>query len=223
MINFNFNSFQRLHASVLLAVTFGLILLIARVYVTQSTFYVFLVWNLFLACVPYGISQLARYSKTIRSSGFLSGGAFLLWLVFFPNSPYIITDLIHLHSKNSTLLWFDLFLVFIFAINGLLVGLLSLLDVFEVLRQRYSLRIAHYSIFQLCILCGYGIYVGRFLRFNSWDILTQPISLLKEMAYSFYSPHIGLFTFAFGGFIWVLFLVFQALVPSQQTVGELRK
>jgi len=202
---------HKLHYNLLLAIAFGMALLLVRIKLTGSFFFLFLVWNLFLAGIPYVISSLLRFSSRIQQSTFWSLTGFACWLVFFPNSPYIITDLIHLHNDNAELRWFDLFLIFIFAINGLILGILSLLDIYHLIAKKYTTTVAHYTILQVCILSGYGIYVGRFLRFNSWDVLTQPKTLFFEMAHSFYNPHVGLVTFFFGGFIWILFLVLKAL------------
>ncbi len=205
-----------LYFNLSLSIGFALLLLLCRIKITESLFYLFLVWNLFLAGVPFAITQLFKWSDKLRSwkiVGFLGFGA---WLLFLPNSPYIITDLVHLHSDRSSLVWLDLFLVFVFAFNGLLLGLLSMLDMFSLISQRYGQSVAKYTLFKVCLLSGYGIYLGRFLRFNSWDITTKPASLCYQIAHSLKEPNVWLITFAFGGFLWILFSVLQAVLRGRK-------
>lgn len=205
-----------LYFNLCLSIGFAFVLLLFRMKITHSAFYLFLVWNLFLAGIPFAITQAYKMSSKLRSwkiAGFLG---FATWLLFLPNSPYIITDLVHLHSDHSSLVWLDLFLVFVFAFNGLLLGLLSMLDMFSLISQRYGSRVAKYTLFKVCLLSGYGIYLGRFLRFNSWDITTKPVTLLYQIAYSLKEPKVWLITFAFGGFLWILFSVLQSVLSLRE-------
>ncbi len=201
----------------ILSISFALALFFARVKITHSIYYGFLVWNLFLAAVPYFISQMmiARLENSIFCKGLFWMG-FMVWLLFLPNSPYIITDLVHLHDKSSNLLWLDMFLVFVFALNGLLLGLLSLLDMSKLLGFRFSNKTASLIILTVCMLSGYGIYLGRFLRFNSWDVLAKPRSLFLEIFSSLNEPKAWLITLAFGGLLWILFCLIQAILFAQE-------
>ena len=194
------------NVKLIVSIGFAIALFLTRVKITNSLYYGFLVWNLFLAAIPYLISQymLAR-SETIKSAKVLFWVGFTAWLLFLPNSPYIITDLVHLHDSSSNLLWLDMFLVFVFALNGLLLGLLSLLDIGQLLRSRFSATLTAFIIFTVCLLSGYGIYLGRFLRFNSWDILTNPRTLFLEIFGSLNEPKVWLITFAFGGLMWIYY------------------
>lgn len=205
-----------LYFNLSLSIGFALLLLLCRIKITESSFYLFLVWNLFLAGIPFAITQLFKRSSKLRSLKIVEFLAFATWLLFLPNSPYIITDLVHLHSDRSSLVWLDLFLVFVFAFNGLLLGLLSMLDMFALIRQRYGSRVAKYTLFKVCVLSGYGIYLGRFLRFNSWDITTKPLSLMYQIAHSLKEPKVWLITFAFGGFLWILFSVLQSALQVRK-------
>ena len=110
-----------------------------------------------------------------------------------------------------------LFLVFVFACNGLLLGLLSMLDMFALIRERYGSRVARYTLFKVCLLCGYGIYLGRFLRFNSWDITTKPLTLFYQIGHSLRDSQVWAFSFAFGGFLRVLFSVLQSVLGLRKT------
>lgn len=199
-----------LYINLFLSLSFALLLLILRAKLTHSYFYFFLVWNLFLAGIPFFITQVMKYYSAWQSSTFQKILLFSSWMLFLPNSPYIITDLIHLHDEDSILIWLDLFLVFVFALNGLLLGLLSLMDMSGYISKSYSKRTSHVAIIFICLLCGYGIYLGRFLRFNSWDILTKPIFLFNQIGSSLTQPKVWAITFAFGGLLWVLFLLLRS-------------
>jgi len=214
--NMKLSNHSSLYFNLSLSIGFAFLLLLFRMKITYSSFYLFLVWNLFLAGIPFGITQLFKMSNKLRSWKIVGFFGFAVWLLFLPNSPYIITDLVHLHSDHSSLVWLDLFLVFVFAFNGLLLGLLSMLDMFSLIRQRYGNRVAKYTLFKVCLLSGYGIYLGRFLRFNSWDITTKPATLLYQIAYSLKEPKVWLITFAFGGFLWILFSVLRSVLSLRE-------
>lgn len=205
-----------LYFNIILSVGFAVLLLLFRMKIAGSFYYLFLIWNLFLAGIPFAITQLLKHRTKLRSSKIPAYLVFGVWLLFLPNSPYIITDLVHLNINFSNLMWLDLFLVFVFAFNGVLLGVLSMLDMFEFLKERYDNRIAKHILFQVCLLSGYGIYLGRFLRFNSWDITTKPTTLLVQITQSIYEPKAWLITFAFGGFLWILFSLLQAVMQMRE-------
>ena len=110
------------------------------------------------------------------------------WLLFFPNAPYIFTDLLHLRLKLGMPTWFDLLLIFSFAWNGLILGYLSLMDMEHLVAQKFN-RLAA-CLFSLAALAGaaFGIYLGRFLRWNSWDILTDPFALALDIGHRLLHP-----------------------------------
>lgn len=205
-----------LYFNLSLSIGFALLLLLFRMKLTDSYFYFFLVWNLFLAGIPFFITQVMKYYSAWQASTWQKIILFSIWLLFLPNSPYIITDLIHLHDDDSILIWLDLFLVFVFALNGLLLGLLSLIDMYGFIAKNYSKKISLVTTFSICLLCGYGIYLGRFLRFNSWDILTKPIFLFEQIGSSLAQPKVWAMTFAFGGLLWVLFSVLQSVLGMRE-------
>src|ERR1051326_2665661 len=116
----------------------SLLLLLFRIFFTGNVSFIFLGWNLFLAWLPLifasFLSEIRSYSSKRWPPIFVFGA----WLVFFPNSPYIITDLFHLWKRPGMPLWFDLFLLISFAWNGLLLGFISLLAVQEWLNQNFK-------------------------------------------------------------------------------------
>jgi len=211
-----FTNYNILYFNLFTSICFALLLLLLRVQITDSFFYLFLVWNLFLAGIPFAITQVFKKYKQLQSLKIVTLIGFSSWLLFLPNSPYIITDLVHLHNDKSNLLWFDLFLVFVFAFNGLLLGLLSMLDMFTMICEQYGNKIAKYALLIVSLLCGYGIYLGRFLRFNSWDITTKPVTLILKIAQSLREPNAWLMTFAFGAFLWILFSVLKSVLQLKE-------
>jgi uncharacterized membrane protein len=210
------SKYNSLYLNLALSIGFAFTLLLFRMQITGSFFYLFLVWNLFLAGIPFAITQFFKRSSKLRSLKLISYSGFVAWLLFLPNSPYIITDLVHLNLDHSKLMWLDLFLVFTFAFNGLLLGLLSMLDMSDFVSERFGSRISKYILFKVCILSGYGIYLGRFLRFNSWDITTKPGTLFLQIVRSIYDPNVWLTTLAFGGFLWIVFSLLQSIIASKR-------
>ena len=101
-----------------------------------------------------------------------------MWVLFLPNGPYIITDLIHLRLREPIPLWYDVLLVSTVAWNGLILTLLSVGNIHRKLQSHFSAWKLWIGLFILFLSTGYGIYIGRFLRLNSWDIFLHPISLL---------------------------------------------
>jgi uncharacterized membrane protein len=147
--------------------------------------YFFLLWNLFLAAVPYALSIL--YERVASRSSALSWKVvplFLLWLFFFPNAPYIVTDFTHLPwgypVAISAPFLFDFSLVAIFAGTGMLFGLGSLFLVQRTLRKLIGGLWAGSIAWCAILLSGIGIYLGRFLRWNSWDMLLNPVEVLGD-------------------------------------------
>lgn len=130
--------------------------------------------------------------------------------MFLPNAPYIITDFVHLRNSKSTMFWFDLFLIFSFANTGLIIAIISMNDMHKVICQNWSLKIANKSIITITILCGFGIYLGRFLRFNSWNFVTNPFLILKQSFMSLANSITWFITIGFACLLWVLFSLFRS-------------
>jgi uncharacterized membrane protein len=186
---------------------FCLFLFIIRVKITNSLFFGFLIWNLFLAVIPYGMSTKLKTLNIKKISKLKLIILLFIWLLFLPNAPYIITDLIHLHHLKSTLIWLDIFLIFTYATTGLVLTILSLQDIYTIIILKWSLKFANYFSYIVTFLCGFGIYLGRFLRLNSWHIFTAPISVLKRSLTSFLDSKAWFITLGFGLFIYLLFAV----------------
>ncbi len=185
-----------------IAITFSLLLVFIRYLKTDSFFYLFLIWNLFLACIPYGITLFIHVTKANR---FIFWSCFLIWLVFLPNSPYILTDFQHLRTSTISSIWYDVLLILSFAINGLLIGFTSIRMMQSMINERFSKKTTKIIIYTILLLCGFGIYLGRILRWNSWDVLQNPIHLLSDIAKRILFPiqyiDTWAFTLGFGGFL----------------------
>lgn len=155
---------------------------------TGSFHFVFLIWNIFLAGIPLVFSIILKHlhrHKRLHFSIFYL--LFFSWLVFFPNAPYIITDLFHLRQR-SVPLWFDLMLILSFAWNGLLLGYFSMMNIQEVVDERMNKTFGWVMVVGAFFLSGFGIYLGRYLRFNSWDIISNPQPLIADISHRILHP-----------------------------------
>lgn len=148
---------------------------------TDSLAYLFLLWNLFLAFIPYWITWWMTRNITIIENKVKLTIALAAWLLFIPNSFYIITDFFHLSHFGSAPKWFDLLLIFSFAWNGILCGIISLRRVEIVVSLIRGKGFSILLVFAVMWLSAFGIYIGRFLRYNSWDVITDPFSLAGEI------------------------------------------
>ena len=170
-----------LHQWLLASAIFSGGLLVTRMLVTHTIEYIFLPWNLFLAFIPYAITRWMSARPDLFEHRLKRVALLAIWMLFIPNAFYIITDLFHLRNVHSAPRWFDLLLVFSFAWNGILFGVISLRRVELIIGldrgPLYSLGL----IFAVMWLNALGIYIGRYLRFNSWDIVTDPFNLMIEI------------------------------------------
>ena len=192
-----------------------------RVFYSGTNNYSNLVWNLVLAWLPYIISVMA--SSVYRSNPKNWGIIFILiffWLIFFPNAPYMVTDFYHLNPRPPVPLWFDISLIAIFAFTGCFLSITSLRTIHIIMEGFFGKFIGWlFALFALG-LGSLGVYLGRFGRFNSWDIFLEPKSVLKEIAYNILNPADNLgfvgFTLMFTSILLVFYLMFvTASSPSE--------
>ena len=163
-------------------------LLLARAVETGSSSYGFLVWNLVLAWIPF-LLALAVYDAHRRRTArpwqlLLAGG----WLLFLPNAPYIVTDFMHIEELPQVPLWYDVALIASCAGTGLLLGYSSLADVQAVIARKVSVRAGWAVALSALFLSGFGIYLGRFQRWNSWDAVANPLELFADIAEHILDP-----------------------------------
>lgn len=168
----------------ILSVGFTISLLILRIIYSGSFMYIFFAWNLFLAVIPLAISTFLVQTKFKNSHWLI----LIVWLIFFPNAPYIITDLVHLKERYPVPLWFDIILIFSAATNGLIMAYVSLRQVESFLTTKMSRPKTNLVLLGCLFLSSFGIYLGRVLRWNSWDILLNPFDLTLEIIHQIINP-----------------------------------
>ena len=179
----------------------------------------FLLWNLFLAWVPF-VLALVVYDRYRRGTPFARLlPALALWLLFLPNAPYIVTDFVHLSAARVPPLWFDGVELSAFAWTGMLLGFVSLYLVHAVVRHRFGGAVGWAGVFGALVLVSAGVFLGRVKRWNSWDVLTQPRSLLGQLHAHVADPAslaraTGV-TLATASALAVAYLVFYALMDAR--------
>lgn len=152
-------------------------------WLNHSFEYSYLPWNLFLAWLPliFAFLLIMQLQKS-RWSSWRAMGVSVLWLVFLPNSFYMISDFIHLQEIPRVDILFDVLMFTSFIFTGVLLGFSSLYLIHNQLRRRLTERAAAYWLGVTLLICSFAIYVGRDLRWNSWDILTNPAGLLFDVS-----------------------------------------
>lgn len=140
----------------------------------------FLVWNLLLAAIPWGCAVLmsGAVSRGWRSGWLLTIPAIL----FLPNAPYLVSDLVHFRPRPGVPTWFDALMLFSFATSGLWFGLLALRRAEEPLAAALGGALARVALVGACLISGPGVWMGRFLRFNSWDAVVNPAEVVLTTA-----------------------------------------
>ena len=191
--------------------------------------YGFLIWNLFLAWIPF---MIAYFTYTIALQRkllyFVIPIAAFLWLIFFPNAPYILTDFQHLAKPSPGLpVWYDVIMLIWFAFTGLLLGIVSLFLMQEIVRREFGRFVGWTFVAAVAGLSSAGIYVGRFLRWNSWDVFNNPGGMALYTLQRAQDPSlqsigfIGLFG-AFFLFLYVTLYTFGHLL-MERPVNEVKR
>lgn len=187
-----------------------------RVWWSHSRALSFMLWNLFLAWVPYfwslwALSIHRRYPR--RWWSLLLPGT--LWLLFFPNAPYLITDLIHLYQRPVMPLWYDLGLLVSFVWAGCFLAVASLNMIHQIIQDYVSHAWSWFIVVGIMGLSGLGVYVGRFLRWNSWDLFLYPAEVLHDIGHRLIHPfsHLQIYgvTLLFAAFLFVCYGTFVSL------------
>lgn len=171
--------------AVCVALVYLLTVLIRRL--TGQNSHGFLNWNLFLAYLPlvfaWGSYWAQHYCRTAFTRTACAVVPAALWLLFLPNAPYVITDVIHIGRLNPDCpLWLDATTVVLAAATGLVAGFLSLLRIEAILVEAGLARAAVWVRRAAIVLTSVGIWLGRIARWNSWDIVRRPGHLLVLLA-----------------------------------------
>src|SRR5215216_1829205 len=181
--------------------------------------YGFLIWNLFLAWIPFIIAYFT-YILTLNRKWIyiVIPCAAFLWLIFFPNAPYILTDFQHLAYPAGDLpVWYDVMMLIWFAFTGLLLGMVSLFLMQEIIRREFGRWVGWGFVTLVAGLSITGLYMGRFLRWNSWDIILNPSGIARYTIESAQDPSLqsigftGLFA-AFFLFLYITLYTFGHLL-----------
>jgi uncharacterized membrane protein len=184
------------------------LLVAARIAYSDSVRYINLVWNLFLAWIPFVLAYLAHaFSWKKKLLYFVLPITTFLWLIFFPNAPYILTDLQHLVKESfSAPLWYDVIILIWFSWTGLLLGLISLYLMHDIVQRTFGRWPGWAFVLFVSGLSSFGVYLGRFVRFNSWDLLNGPKEIVVTILGLAIDPSMRLIAFT------ILFAVFYLFV-----------
>jgi uncharacterized membrane protein len=183
---------------------FSVSLLTYRILKSDGLSYIFLAWNLFLALIPWWISNYLKQKESLQIKHLPLIG---IWLLFIPNSPYILTDLFHLKLREPFPLWYDLVLVLSFALIGMIVFLKSLKDMFAILKAHVSEMVFTLLIPVVFWLIAFGLYLGRYLRFNSWNVVNHPFRLMRQSFDILFEKDTIGFTLIFSVFMWFMYYI----------------
>jgi uncharacterized membrane protein len=170
-------------ASLMLSTAVFVALLALRLTRTDALDHLHLLWNLFLAWLPF-LSALAAYNlykRQSRLNWLVIAACAAAWLLFFPNAPYVVTDLGHLYPREGVPFWYDLLLVATFVWTGLFLGLVSLYLMQTLVRNTAGPAAGWAFALGVVGLSSFGVYLGRFRRWNSWDVLFSPWELLADI------------------------------------------
>lgn len=167
-------------------IVLSIFLLMFRLKITHSFFYLFLVWNLFLAILPFSITSYLKEQHQLSKVAFCVW--LIIWFLFIPNAPYIVTDIIHLRLSPPKIIFYDALTIISFAISGLLLFLFSLRDMTHLFESHFKTYIPKYIKTSFFFTVSFGVYLGRFLRYNSWEILSNPKHLFLDIFYIISDP-----------------------------------
>ena len=158
-------------------------ILVGRLYLAGDGLFVFMFWNLFLAWVPFALSVTMLHVERLgKASRLLLPALVIAWILFLPNAPYMLTDLIHLKARPPVPYWLDIAMLGMFGVTGMFLGVHSLGHVHAMVQERTGKITGWLFATVVTLLSGLGIYLGRFLRWNTWDLATHPVALQLDLA-----------------------------------------
>jgi len=194
---------------------------IGRVIWSDERTFLFLLWNLFLAWLPYVFSLGALIIHEWKRRWWwavIPPGA--LWLLFFPNAPYIVTDLMHLDKRWPIPIWYDIGLLVTFLLVGCFLAIASLRSMQRIVSDYVGQMMSWIFVMGTMGMTSFGIYMGRYLRWNSWDLFTSPYQLLRDIyhpiRYPFRYKEMIAFSVMFAAILFVFYLTFNWLRPLKE-------
>ncbi|HKH30660.1 MAG TPA: DUF1361 domain-containing protein [Gaiellaceae bacterium] len=204
--------------------TLVVVMVAVRISATGSLDYLNLVWNLVLAWIPLGLALIVYDGarRGVAGHWLLSLGA--LWLLFFPNAPYLMTDLKYLRDVGGAPFWFDAVLAGSAAVTGLALGFLSLYLVHAVVQRRFGAVWAWVGVWAILLVGSVGVFLGRYQRFNSWDVFTDPAPIFGDLAKGLSDPlnypKVLAVTTVFSGFLVGGYAIFYALARVSRLLDD---
>ncbi|MBL8103037.1 MAG: DUF1361 domain-containing protein [Anaerolineales bacterium] len=209
-------------------------LVAARVAYTDSSRHTGLIWNLFLAWIPFILAYIAHAISWKRIWVYLVIPVIaVLWLLFFPNAPYMLTDLQDLARSGGVgaPLWYDVIIVVWCSWTGMLLGVISLYLIQDIVLRTFGRWVGWVFVFMISALSSFGIYIGRFVRLNSWDILQDPAETAMSILGLIIDPsrRLAAFTLSYTFFFLFVYLLLysfshmlqEQVVRAQSTAEEL--
>lgn len=217
-----------------LACLICILLVAARVAYSDTERHAGLIWNLFLAWIPFMLAYFAHAVSWRKTTLYLIIPMIaFLWLIFFPNAPYMLTDLQDLARRASDApLWYDVIIVVWCSWTGMMLGVISLYLMQDIIMRTFGRTAGWLFVFVISGLSSFGIYIGRFVRLNSWDILQNPTETAQEILGVVIDPSMRLaaFTLAYSTFFIFVFLLLYSFshmlreqssnVPNSQNVTQ---
>ncbi len=199
----------------LLLLAFCFVIVQFRYAQTDVLIFRFFWWNLLLAVIPYLTSEMLKGS--LVRTALLA----MTTVLFLPNAPYMVTDLFHLRTRAEFPLWYDALLIFWFAMVGMALYYLTVFNLERYFMRFVSPVFAHFLIAVICFLNGFGIYLGRYLRFNSWDLLSNSDDLTEQILDKLINPSantraIGV-TLLYGGTLLAGFWIIKLYKAGERT------
>ena len=186
-----------------------------------------LIWNLFLAWIPFVLAYAAHAISWKRSwLYFIIPVVAFLWLIFFPNAPYMLTDLQDLaRGYKGAPLWYDVIIVGWCSWTGTLLGVISLYLMQDIIFRTIGRFAGWAFVIIISALSSFAMYIGRFVRLNSWDILQNPAETTMEILGLIIDPSRRLAAFTvlytlFFLFIFLLLYSFSHMLTEQNAKSQ---
>ncbi len=187
-------------------------MILARVVISGELRFIFLIWNLFLAWIPFIVS--AQFKIMQVKQWWMQALICLVWFIFFPNALYIVTDLIHLDARTNVPKWYDAVLLFTAATVSLIMAFVSLFRAEAFLLYRFNERVVNGIMLAVLFFASFGVYLGRFLRWNSWDVISQPAGLFFSVVDRLFFPLQHLHTWGITVLYTILFYLLYMAVKK---------
>lgn len=207
---------KQLLTTLLFSTLVSVTLLALRMIVAGNTRFWFMTWNLFLAWIPLLFALGLRINLLKKPlTGWQNLGLLALWLGFLPNSFYLMSDLIHLQSSGEASVLYDVAMMMSFIINGLILGYISVYIVHSQLLKHFKPKTVHIILGFVFLACGFATYLGRYLRWNTWDIFLNPAGILFDLSERVINPILHIQTYI------VTFVFFVVLASTYAVIYQI--